>query len=125
MSVLGVFPRILHKIYGMGWLGEVVTFKAKILGGHESDEGRSEPDAKESPKSHRILIFLIKLFFEYSSFTMFCQFLLYSKVTQSLTHTHTHALFFSYSLPSWSILRLDRGPCAGQQDLMAYLLSAS
>ena len=56
---------------------------------------------------------------------MFCQFLLYSKVTQSHTHTHTHALFFSYSLPSWSILRLDRGPCAGQQDVMAYLLSAS
>jgi len=44
-------------------------------------------------------------FFHYSWFTVFCQFLLYSKVTQSNTHTHTHTYthFFSHYPPSCSI----------------------
>ena len=40
---------------------------------------------------------------KYSLFTMFCQFLLYSKVTQSYTHTqhtHTHILFLILSSSS-------------------------
>ena len=39
-------------------------------------------------------------FFHYSWFTVFCQFLLYSTVSQSHTHTHVyiHILFLTYSL---------------------------
>ena len=40
-------------------------------------------------------------FFKYSLFTMLCQFLLYSKVTQSYIYIHS----FSYYLPSWFIPR--------------------
>ena len=64
--------------------------------------------------------------FYYSWFTMFCQFLLYGKVTQSYiyicTHTHTHS-FSSHYTPSCSITSgLDLVPCAAQQALIAYLL---
>ena len=38
-------------------------------------------------------------FFYYSCFTLFCQFLLYSKVT----HTHIYTFFFSHYPPSYSI----------------------
>ena len=51
--------------------------------------------------------FMILIFFHYSWFIVFCQFLLYSKVTQSCTHTHTHTyiyiFFFSHYPTSCSI----------------------
>jgi len=44
-------------------------------------------------------------FFCYSLFIMFCRFLLFSKGTQSYTHTYIyiHTLFFSHYPPSYSI----------------------
>ena len=60
------------------------------------------------------MIFLLK----YSWFTMLCQFLLYSKVTQSYmyiyTHTHTHILFLILSSITFYPKRLDIIPCAIQ-----------
>ena len=47
-------------------------------------------------------IFLKFFFLMYSWFTMLCQFLLYSKVTQSYIYTHAYTciFFFWYCLPS-------------------------
>ena len=56
--------------------------------------------------------------FHYSWFTVVCQFLLYSKVTQS--HIHMYILFLTLS----SIMLHNKGPVivpnAIQQDLIAY-----
>ena len=53
-----------------------------------------------------LLLLLLSLQFpfslEHSRFTVLCQFLLCSMVTQSCIYIH---FFFSYSLPSWSIPR--------------------
>ena len=47
------------------------------------------------------IINLILFNFLFQLFTMFCQFLLYSKVAQSYTHTHTHIiLLILYSIIS-------------------------
>ena len=59
-------------------------------------------------KSTSSFFFLINdfYFFHYNRLTVFCQFLLYSKMTQSHTHTHTHihTFFFSHFPPSCSII---------------------
>ena len=73
-----------------------------------------------------INVSLLNFFFfkwEYGSFAMLCQFQLYSSGTPSSIYISIPFLVFS------SILvypkRLDRVPCAGQQDLMAYPFSVS
>ena len=52
---------------------------------------------------------------------LFYEFLLYSKVTQSFTHTHT-ILFLTSSTIMFHHKCLDTVPCAAEQDLMAYPL---
>ena len=47
---------------------------------------------------------------------MFCQFLLYSKVTQSYIHIHFFSLIILHHVPSQVIIV----PCAIQQDLIAH-----
>ena len=55
-----------------------------------------------------------------SWFTMLCQFLLYSKVTQSHTHRHTYIYILFLSFIILCHKRLDIVPCAVQQDLIAH-----
>ena len=69
-------------------------------------------------------------FFQYSWFTVFCQFLLYSKVIQSHTHTHTHIyiyiyiyiLYFTFSSIMLHHKWLDIVLSAVRQELIAYPL---
>ena len=57
-------------------------------------------------------------FFHYTWFTVVCQFLPYSKVTQS--YVHIYILFLTLSSIIFHHKRLDIVPCAIQQDLIAY-----
>ena len=61
----------------------------------------------------------IFLNFYYSWFTMFCHFLLYSKVTQLYIHGHSFSHIILCHVPSQVIWR---SPCAIQQDPIAYPL---
>ena len=58
----------------------------------------------------------------YSRFTMFCQFLLYSKVVQPCTYLSICLLFPIFSAITFHHKGLDIVPCAVQQDLIAYPL---
>ena len=49
--------------------------------------------------------YFIFIVLKYNWFTMLCQFILYSKVTQSHTHTHIYTFLFLYYLPPHSIPR--------------------
>ena len=55
-------------------------------------------------------------FFQYNWFTVFCQFLLYSKMTQS--HIHIYILFLTLSSIMLHHKWLDIVPCAIQQDII-------
>ena len=68
--------------------------------------------------SHMQCISFLKFLLEYSWFTMFCEFLLYRKVTQSFTHTHILFLVLSSIMfyHKWLIIV----PFAIQQGLIAY-----
>ena len=82
------------------------------------------------------LFFVILLFFYYSWFTMFCEFLLYNKVTQSHAHTyihiHIHIYIYTHSfsfvifhhVPSHHLsLNVDVLPiCTSTYDLKLFLL---
>ena len=67
--------------------------------------------------------FFKDFYFSVSWFTMFSQFLLYSRVTQSLSHTHIR-IYTQIIFPPLSIIFhnkwLDIVPCAIQQGLIAY-----
>jgi len=63
-------------------------------------------------------------FFHYSWFKVFCQFLLYSKVTYiyMYIYIYTHTIFLTLSSIMFYHKWLDIGPCANQQNLIAYPL---
>ena len=66
------------------------------------------------PKQFNTYILFLNFLLKYSWFTMLCQFLLYSNVTQSYTYIH---FLKKYYFPSWSDpRRLDTVPYATQQD---------
>ena len=61
--------------------------------------GLGDTEVNETDRLHQAqgaYSLFIYLFFYYSCFTLFCQFLLYSKMTQSCIYTHTHS--FSYTI---------------------------
>ena len=62
----------------------------------------------------------INYFFYYNWFTLFCQFMLYSKVTQSYIYIYIYVFFFTLSSIMFHHKSLDRVPWAIQQDLIAY-----
>ena len=79
---------------------------------------------------HRVFLFFISVFLlKHNWFTMLCQFLLYSKMTQSYTHTHTHTLSFSilFSITvlsqeiGYSFLCYTAGPCLSILNVIVFV----
>ena len=76
---------------------------------------------------HPLFIFFLKLL-QNSSFTMLCQFLLYSKATHTHTHTHTYIYMYIYTHISFGFpshlhhhRALSKVLCAVNQVLTCYL----